>query len=99
MSATPRPPCAEASVAHLLNFALTNATDVGKLCGLTLAEIEAAVEYARHAVNTFDEAKAALEHIDRLAGCQSNNYTDLSLAMGECRTIARAVLAHMEGTP
>ena len=50
-----------------------------------------------HAVNTLDEAKAALQNIDRLAGCQSTNYEDLSLAIGECRTIARAILTDLEG--
>ena len=48
-------------------------------------------------LDTLDEAKAALQNIDRLAGCQSTNYEDLSLAIGECRTIARAILTDLEG--
>lgn len=59
---------------------------------LTENEIDAVI----CAVNAFDEARAALETIDRLAGCQSSSYQDLSLALGECRSIAQAVLAKME---
>ena len=38
-----------------------------------------------------------MKNIDRLAGCQSNNYQDLSVAMGEIRTIVRAAIAKAEG--
>ena len=45
----------------ILNFVLANPSDVGDLGGLTIMEVEATVRYARRAVNTFNEAKAALE--------------------------------------
>ena len=44
------------------------------------------------------ELRAALEAVDRLASCQSDNFTDLSLAIGECRSVARAALQLARGT-
>ena len=63
MSTTPRPSLAEENADVILNFALANPSDVGDLGGLTVDEIDAAVRYARRAVNTFDEARAALESV------------------------------------
>jgi hypothetical protein len=39
----------------------------------------------------------ALNNCDLLAGYQSDNYQDLSLALGEIRTIARAAIAKATG--
>ena len=65
--------------------------------GYTNEQVEANLKLIATAVNTHDRAKEALQNIDRLAGCQSTNYEDLSLAIGECRTIARAILTDLEG--
>ena len=63
MSTTPRPSLAKENVDVILNFTLANPSDVSDLGGLTVDEFDAAVRYARRAVNTFEEAKAALESV------------------------------------
>ena len=55
-----------------------------------------ATEEAKVLLKTLEEARAVLTHIDQLAGCQSSNYTDVSLALGECRTIARTFLTKLK---
>ena len=92
MSATPRPSYIEENVDHILNFALANPSDLGDLCGLTIMEIEAAVRYARHAINTFEEVKAALEEA----------YHELRVRCGytdgfHAYDTIKAVLARMSG--
>ena len=86
MTATPRPYSAYS------NQELANSLCTGS--GELPIELTDALINRLH---TFDEAKAVLKGIDELAGCQSNNYLDISLAIGECRTIARAMLAKMNG--
>lgn len=39
----------------------------------------------------------ALEQCDRLAGCQSDKFEDLSLAIGEVRAICRGIIAKAKG--
>lgn len=97
MTTTPRPSLAEENVDVILNFALANPSDVGDLGGLTVGEIDVAVRYARRAVNTFDEAKAALQAIVLTDTKRVGITVNPHILYCEAVAKAKAVLARMSG--